>query len=222
MINRKLRAAARKKKAQGDRQPGQASQTLRRRMGDALADLFDQFGPDIFSETTLALKEVILDTFKQGFEQLDSTIKEELGKRGIDESRQHIRSWANEIVEDVNHFGLDEVANALEDYVSTLSAEFQQEEQEGDELLDVSDEAPVEEVSEEDVEEVPAEDVPENPEDLNLEELDLNLPEETPPEQEAAAKLGPLGGRSQRARRRLQRRLALASQAPPMRRLRRK
>jgi len=200
------RLATRKKKAQEDRQPGQTSQTLRRRMGDALADIFDEFGPDIYAETTLALKEVILETFEQGFSALDQTVKEELGKRGVEESRQHIRAWANEIVEDVNHFGLDEVAGSLEDFVGTLAAEFQQPEAgEGDDLLEV-DEGEIEEVQEEEVEEVapvaeePAEEV--EGEELDLEDLGLELPE-----QEAAARFGPLGGRRQRpAPRRFRRR----------------
>lgn len=203
------RAAARKKKAQEERQPGQASSTLRRRMGDALADLFDEFGPEIYAETTLALKDVILGTFEQGFSALDATIKEELGKRGIEESRQHIRQWANEIVEDVNHFGLDEVAGTLEDFVGTLAAEFQQPEgEEGEELLEVG-EGEIEEVAEEEVEEVPDEEVDleeepaEGEDELGLADLGLELPEE-----EAAAGFGPEGGRRRRPRRRLQRRTA--------------
>jgi hypothetical protein len=201
------------RRAQEERQPGQTSQTLRRRMGDALADLFDEFGPDIYSATTLALKDVILQRFQQGFEQLDSTIKEELGQRGVEESRQHIRGWTNEIVEDVNHFGLDEVAAALEDYVGTLAAEFQQPEaDEGDELLEVDDDEPVEEVDEQDVEEVepeapaeePAAEAPAGEGELNLEDLGLELPAE-----QAAARFGPLGGRRRVPRRAPRRRSAV-------------
>jgi len=202
--------------AKEQRQPGQISSTLRRRMGDALADLFDEFGPDIYAEAILQLKDVILESFQSGFEQLDSTIKDELGKRGVEEARQHIRQWASEIVEDVNHHGLDEVAGALEDYVGSLTAEFQQaEEEEGGDLMGI--EPDVEEVSEEEIEEVPAEDAAED-EELNLEDLGLELPEE-----EAAASFGPLGGRRQRTRRRLTHRTASRRPtAPPVYRLRRR
>lgn len=200
------RRAAARKTAQ-ERQPGEVSSTLRRRMGDALAEMFDEFGPEIYSETTLALKDVILEKFREGFEALDQTIKEELGRRGLEESRQHIRGWANEIVEDVNHFGLDEVAGALEDYVSTLTAEFQQEEPgEGDELLEVDegDLDEVEEVSEEEVEPVEEEATEEAPEEEPLDLGDLGME----PEEEAAASYGPTGGRRRRSRPRQHRRVA--------------
>ena len=119
-----LRAAGRKKKGQGGPEPGRVSDTVRRRMGDTLADLFDEFGPEIYSNASLALKEAILEAFQEGFEGLEQTIKNELGRRGVEESQQHIRAWSAEIVEDINHFGLDEAATALEDFVSSLTAEY--------------------------------------------------------------------------------------------------
>jgi len=188
-----------KKEAKDQRQPGQVSATLRRRMGDALADIFDDYGPEVYSETVLALKDVILERFKEGFEALDGTVKDELGRRGIEESRQHIRAWSNEIVEDVNHMGLDEVAGALEDYVGTLTAEYQQPEgEEGDELLEVADEdleeVDVEEVAEEDVEPEEGEESDEEPEEISFEELGIEMPTD-----EMAASFGPLGGRRKRA-----------------------
>lgn len=187
-----LRTAARKKKAQEERQPGQVAPTLRRRMGDALADLFDEFGPEIFSEVVLSLKDVVLEKFREGFEALDASVKEELGRRGVEESRQHIRPWASMIVEDVNHMGLDEVAAALEDEVNTLTAEYQQPED--DELMEVEDDEiePVEEVEEEEVEPV-EEEAEEGVEEMSMEDLGLEeAPEET---EEAAGSFGPTGGR---------------------------
>jgi hypothetical protein len=188
--------AGRKKKAQDERQPGQVSSGLRRRMGDALADLFNEFGPDIYSEAVLAMKDVILDKFRAGFEELDKSIREELGRRGSEESRQHIRNWSEEIVQDVTQNGLTEVANALEDFVATLTAEFQTpDEQEGEDLLEVEDEdvEPVDEVDEEEVEEVPEDGDEAAAPEVNLEELGLEAPKE-----EAAATFGPLGGRRRR------------------------
>lgn len=210
------RTAAKKKE---ERASGQVSPKLRRRMGDALADLFDEFGPEIYSETILGLKDVILEKFRSGFEQMDSTIQEELGKRGVEESREHIRAWSDEIVKDVNHFGLDEVAGALEDYVGTLTAEFQQEDgEEGDDLLEVPEEDldAVEEVEEEEVEEVPEEEDAldlETDEELDLGDLGLELPEE-----EATAQHDPTGGRRRRPARRQQRREAGRQEARRTRR----
>jgi len=188
-------------------QPGQLSSPLRRRMGDALADIFDEFGPDIVATSILALKDSILEKFKEGFESLDQTVKGELGRRGAEEARQHIRAWASEIVEHINQEGLEEVATAVEDFVGTLTSEFVQEDEE-DELLEVEDFdiEPVEEVQEEEV--VPEEDTS-GDEEVALETTDLgDLGLELPaaPGEEAAASFGPHGGRRQRpARRRFQR-----------------
>ena len=185
------RTAGRKKKAQEDQSPGKVSNTLRRRMGDPLADIFDEFGPDIYNEAVLALKDVILEKFRSGFDQLETTVKEELGKRGIEESQQHIRPWSNEIVENINHFGLDEVAGALEDYVGSLSAEYSQTDgEDGEEIFELeSDE--VEEIEEEDVEE---------PADEDIEDVEFDLEEipeeEEDTEEEADASFG--RGRSRR------------------------
>jgi hypothetical protein len=65
--------------------------------------------------------------------------------------------WINGIVEDITHFAMDNAAGGLEDLASSLVAEYAQEEgEEGDELLEVSEDdvEPVEEISEEDVEPV--------------------------------------------------------------------
>lgn len=183
--------ARKSKKAEGSdesHQPGQVSGTLRRRMGDALADLFDQFGPDIYGEVILSMKEMLLEKFEDGFNGLDEAVKDELGNRGVKESREHIREWSAEIVEDVTHYGLDEVAGALEDHVSSLTAEYIQSD-EGDEVLEVGeqdvDEVDVveeEEVEPADDEEVTDEDVEEVPE-LDLEDVEV-------PEIELGAGLG--------------------------------
>ena len=160
-----------KKKSKEKRQPGQTSTALRRRMGDALADIFDQFGPEIYADAILALKDGILEKFKEGFETIDQTVKDELGRRGVDESREHIRGWGDEIVEDIIHAGLDEVGGALEDFVGTLTSEYVQEE-EGEELLEV-DEFDIEPVEEVEEEEVAPEEGDEEEEELALEETDL-------------------------------------------------
>jgi hypothetical protein len=197
---------SKKKGTKEQRQPGQTSPALRRRMGDALADIFDQFGPEIYADAILALKDGILEQFKAGFEAIDQTIKDELGRRGVDESREHIRGWADGIVEDINHAGLDEVGAALEDFVGTLTSEYVQEE-EGEELLEVDelDIEPVEEVEEEEV--APEE---EGEEELALEETDLEdlglelpggPPGELPGEPEAKASFDPRRSRRPRPRR---------------------
>jgi len=209
-----------KKSSKGPTQPGQLSAKLRRRMGDALADIFDEFGPDIVANSILALKDAILEKFKEGFETLDQTVKDELGRRGAEESRQHIDSWADEIVKHINDDGLSEVAVAIEDFVGTLTSEYVQED-EGDELLEVEDfdVEPVEEVSEEEVapedEEAPAEEEI-GLEDNDLETLGIELPGAAP-EEEIAASYGPHGGRRSRPARRRFRREASEGRRPSRR-----
>lgn len=186
------RIARKKKKAQEEsaeeHQPGQASPTLRRRMGNALADLFDEFGPDIYSEIILALKDIMIDRFDQGFGGLDQAIKEELGNRGVQESREYIRSWADEIVEDINHYGLDEVAGALEDHVGSLTAEFIKKNEEGEEVMEVGDELDV--VEEEEVEPIEEPEAPTTEEPAAPEVPELNLDEVEVPTLDLGAGLG--------------------------------
>lgn len=197
---RPLRTAGRKKKAQEQRSPGTVSGQLRRRMGDALADIFDDFGPDIYAETVTGIKEAILDSFKTGFEELDQQVKEELGRRGVEESREHVRGWANELVEDINHLGLDEAAAALEDFVGTLTAEYvSNEDDDSDDLLEVPEDdlQEPEVVEEEEIE--PVEEAEEE-EVMDLGDLGLEAVEDEgeQTEEEAAGSFGPHGGRRRR------------------------
>jgi len=182
---RRITAGKRKKKGESkDREPGQLSSTLRRRMGNALADIFDTFGGDIYSDMVLALKESLKDHLQQGVDSIEGEVKEELGRRGVEEAREHFRSWMNEFVEDLIHYGMDEASVTVEELADSLVAEFSQEgaeEGEGDELFDVEE---IEVVEEEDVEE-PAEEGEAAPTEEGggeFEELDLEALELAPAE----------------------------------------
>lgn len=200
--NRLRRTAGQKKKGQNERQPGIVSDKLRRRMGDALSDIHDDYGPDIYAETVTGIKEAILNSFKEGFEQLEQQVKDELGRRGVEESREHVRAWANELVEDINHLGLDEAAAALEDFVGTLTAEYVQGEEEEDDLLEVTEDE-IEEpelVEEEEIEPVEEEGEEGEEEIVDLGDLGLEVEEGEETEEEAAGSFGPTGGRRRRRR----------------------
>lgn len=151
--NRRPRRAA-KKKVKEERQPGYLADAMRRRMGDALADLFDKFGPEIFGSIELQLKDTLTEAFTAGVDDVKNSIKEELGKRGVEESVPYFSEWINGIVEDITHFAMDNAAGGLEDLASSLAAEYTQDE--GDELFEVDDEdvEEVEEIDEEAVEPV--------------------------------------------------------------------
>lgn len=199
--NRLRRNAGQKKKGQNERQPGMVSDKLRRRMGDALADIFNDFGPDIYAETVTGIKDAILSAFKGGFEQLDQQVKEELGRRGVGESREHVRNWANELVEDINHLGLDEAAAALEDFVGTLTAEYVQGDDE-DDLLEVTEDEieDPEVVEEEEIEPVEPEDDDGEEDVVDLGDLGLEIDESAETGEETAGSFGPTGGRRRRWR----------------------
>lgn len=181
-----------------DREPGQVSEKLRRRMGPELADIFDSFGPETYSSVVLAIKDVLKENLESGIAGVEAEVKEELGRRGVEEAREHFRAWMDEFVDDVIKSGMDEASVTVEEIGDSLVADFTAEGDEGDDLLDMGDEfEEVEEIEEEDVEPEPE---PEESEEdlfaeeggemeplaLDLEELDLDVPEE----EGAAAGLG--------------------------------
>jgi hypothetical protein len=135
-------------------------------MGDALSDIFDKYGPDIFGQIELQLKDTLTEAFTSGTEEIKNAIKEELGNRGVEESVPYFSEWINGIVEDITHFGMDNASGALEDLASSLAAEYTQEEggEEGEELMEIGEEdvEEVEEIPEEEVEPVEEEEVEES------------------------------------------------------------
>jgi hypothetical protein len=157
-LTSKQRTARKKKKGeQESRNPGYLSPAMRRRMGDALADIFDNYGPEIFGDIELKLKDTLKKAFTNGINDVKKSIKEELGNRGVEESVQYFGEWINGVVEDITHFGMDNAAGALEDLASSLAAEYVQDEGgEGEELFEVSsdDVETVEEVDEDAIEPV--------------------------------------------------------------------
>jgi hypothetical protein len=135
----------------------------------------------------LAIKEHLQEIFTNGINGLEGTIKEELGRRGQNESAAHFGPWIKGLVEDVVQFGMPEIGGALEDLAGSLTAEFVQEEvgEEGEELLGLEEEIPEEEV--EVVEEEPVEEPPEEEEAIPAEELGLEELMAPAPEEEAEA-----------------------------------
>jgi len=135
-------------------------------MGPALAEIFSESGVQLYSESVLAIKQHLQEIFTNAINGLESTIKEELGRRGQSESAAHFGPWIQGLVEDVVQFGMPEVGGALEDLASSLTAEFVSEETEAgdEEMLGLEEEAPEEEevgvVEEEPVEEPAPEEAP--------------------------------------------------------------
>jgi hypothetical protein len=163
------------RKAQKERTPGTVGDVLRRKMPDHLADLLDEYGQSLYAESVLAIKDELKRIFEATMTDLTEAVQGELGRRGVDESGPHFKPWMNELVEDINNFGMQEVSGTLEDLASSYSAEYiQDESEEGAELFAVEDEdlEELEEVSEEEIAE-PAEEEEEAaaPEGETLEEL---------------------------------------------------
>lgn len=159
----KLAAARKRRLAQEAKSPGQVGDKLRRKMGDALADIFSEAGVKLYADSVLKMKEGLEGILTEGISGLEGTIKEELGNRGLSHASGLFKPWISELVEEIIHFGLEEISGGLEDIADTAAAEFSKkpEEEEGDEeLLGLGEEEPAEEVEtteEEPVAEPPAE-----------------------------------------------------------------
>jgi len=144
-----------------DKKPGEISTDLRRHMSDPLADLFSKVGVQLYTTAVTSVKDSITKLFKKSVEELGNSVKDELGKRGYEESLEHIRPWMKEIIQDVSTYGLNDVVKGLDSAISGLSAEYVEEpKQEGvaePDLLETDiPEIPVEEVKEvETIPEVP-------------------------------------------------------------------
>ncbi len=146
---------------------GDVSGTLRRRMGDPLADLFSEAGRELYARTVEAMKSVLRENFDAAIPTLDSNITDELGRRGREQATEHYPQWINEMVENLISKGMHEAAIALEDLANSFAADKAAGPDETDELTMVGPEdvEEVEEVEEEDIEAVD-EEAPEDEEDL--------------------------------------------------------
>lgn len=142
-----------------ERTPGTMSAKLERRMGDR-AELFNDIGQKFYSTAVLSLKDTLTSLFEQQLNQLSDQVREEFGRRGLEESAPHFNAWMNELVGDLVQFGMEDVSGAVEDLANSIAAEYVQESEQTDvgeaeeELFEVSpDEVEeVEEVPEEEVE----------------------------------------------------------------------
>jgi len=110
-----------------EKQPGEVHPQLRKRMGVALADLFDEHGPQIYSSIVSSLKKIAVKAFSDGIDDLEAAVESELGNRGLEESKKHIRDWMESIVEDVLYYGINELALALGNMANDLVAEYIQD-----------------------------------------------------------------------------------------------
>lgn len=198
----------RNRKAQ--REPGHVSDALARKMGPALAELFDDFGPELYRSLVESTKSEMVSQFQATVDNLEASVKEELGRRGLEEAGHHFGTWISQVVEDVVYHGMDEATEALDELAQSLVSKFL-EPDEGDELLEVQ-EPEVDGVDE--LQEVTEQDVAPADEDLSG-DLFEEIPEvpEGDGGAEPAAPEAPATGasvirrRAQRRRARLQRSL---------------
>lgn len=190
-----------KKTAQEQHQPGNVSDKLRRRMGEPHADVFNAVGTNLYNSIVLTIKNDLEELFKGNIDQLESTIKEELGNRGLTQAAEYFAPWILEVLEDVIQFGMKDVAGKLEELGNTAASKFvkktEEEEEAGEEDLFGTEEEPeeVETVEEEPVAPPEEEETPEGAEEKKEEEAPAETPglEElmAPPEGEAPAKFDP-------------------------------
>jgi hypothetical protein len=105
-------------------QLGAVSPELRVKMGEALADVFDDFGPEIYNGVVLAVKESLKTAFDEGAKQIEDAVTKELGERGIRAAQKYFRAWMEELLVAITSQGLADAALAAADEASTLAAEF--------------------------------------------------------------------------------------------------
>lgn len=154
--------AGARRQAQESKSPGQVGDKLRRKMGDALADIFSTAGVKLYSDIVLELKNGLETLLKEGIGGLEQTIKEELGNRGLGHAADLFKPWISELIQEIITFGLEEISGGLEDIASDAAAEFSvkpEDEDEAEEALLGTEEEPeeVESVEEEPVAEPAAE-----------------------------------------------------------------
>lgn len=168
----KLIKAKPKKAQEVERQPGQVSSKLSRRMGADHAEVFNSVGKELYSAIVLTINRDLEDLFNENVTKLEETLKEELGNRGLKEAANYFAPWILEVLEDTIQFGMKDIAGKLESLASDAAAEFISEAEESGEeepgeedLFGVDEGVPLEEA-----EEVEEEEVAEPPEEPAAEE----------------------------------------------------
>lgn len=217
-----------KKRIAQERAPGTMSAKLGRRMGDR-AELFDEIGQQFYADAVLAMKDTLTGLFQEQMGTLSDKVKEEFGRRGLEESAPNFSAWMNELVGDLVQFGMEDVSGAVEDLANSIASEYIQDgeeasegDEEGEELFEVEPEE-IEEVTEEEVE--PSEEEPaegEEEEGAEGEEALEDLFAEEGEEGEAAARPNAKRPRKRRSRPARQRRTARPRRKAKSDRLRRK
>lgn len=167
-----------------ERQPGDISFRLRRRMSDPMADFFSERGQKIYEESVSSINDSLDSLFKKGIQGLSGVIKKQLGELGYDESLHHFRPWLEDIIHDIGQKGMAEAIANLDGMVSGLVVDYTEEEDAGpsdEDLLGFG----VPEISEDEVEEVTDMDIP-ILEDADEGEEELEGVEGEPPEESDA------------------------------------
>jgi hypothetical protein len=154
-------------------QYGAASAKLTKQVGPALAEIFSEFGPEIYNGVVTSVKGALKTAFEAGLQQVEETVRSELGNQGLQVAQQYYRVWLDELTSDLKQHGFDDAAVAVEDIASDLAAAFPSEQAEDADVPDLAPMQPADEAVEEDV--MPVDELP------DLEPVELEQPAETAP-----------------------------------------
>jgi hypothetical protein len=123
-------------------QPGGVSETLKRRMGDDIAEMFDDAGKELYKETVESLKLVLREQFERTIPELNQALTEEGGRRWTRDASEFYRPWINEMVED----GADKEELLEIPIEETEEVEEVEDEEEAEPAADEEEEADLEEL----------------------------------------------------------------------------
>jgi hypothetical protein len=147
-------------------QYGSLSKKLSTAVGPALSEILGEFGPELYNGVVTSIKGALKTAFEATLEQVENTVKEELGAQGLKVAQQYYRSWLDELTADLKQHGFDDASVAVEDIASDLAAAFPTEQAADENVPDLGEMKPAGE--EEDL--MPVEETP------DLEPVDLAPP----------------------------------------------
>lgn len=147
-------------------QYGALSKKLSTAVGPALSEILGEFGPELYNGVVTSIKGALKTAFEATLEQVENTVKEELGAQGLKVAQQYYRSWLDELTADLKQHGFDDASVAVEDIASDLAAAFPTEQAADENVPDLGEMKPAGE--EEDL--MPVEETP------DLEPVDLAPP----------------------------------------------
>lgn len=137
---------------------GSVSPALMASMGVALAEVFNEFGPEIYNGIVKATTQALKTAFTSGVQEIQTTVQTEFGEKGVEQAQRYFRRWLNEITADISQFGVADIILAAEHTAATLAADFPEEKAPDADAADLAEPPPGDQEPAEDL--MPVEELP--------------------------------------------------------------